>query len=180
MEPECSRRYNETINLIRRPRKYHISPNRHRSHAAQGPSEHAPIQLAAGKGAEAQVEIHPEFRAGLKELDGFSHVILLYHFHRNESYKLQVKPFMDDKERGFFATRATEAAQWDRIVRGGAGADRGWDSPCPKCGHPVRNTVTGHQALYAGVRSWHNDSYRLAGTGPQNCWRPPVRRPVCG
>ncbi len=65
-----------------------------------------PIQPAAGKGVEASVEIFPEFREGLKDLDGFSHIILLYHFHRNDSYNLQVKPFMDDQERGVFATRA--------------------------------------------------------------------------
>lgn len=65
-----------------------------------------PIQPAAGKGVGAQVEVYPEFRAGLKDLDGFSHVVLLYHFHRNDAYKLHVVPFMDDQERGVFATRA--------------------------------------------------------------------------
>jgi len=65
-----------------------------------------PIQPAAGQGVTARVEVFPEFQAGLKDLDGFSHVILLYHFHRNRTFKLQVVPFMDDQERGVFATRA--------------------------------------------------------------------------
>ena len=65
-----------------------------------------PIQPAAGKGSTAQVEVYPAFQPGLKDLDGFSHVVLLYHFHRNRSFRLQVVPFMDDQERGVFATRA--------------------------------------------------------------------------
>ena len=44
-----------------------------------------PIQPAAGKGSTAQVEVYPAFQPGLKDLDGFSHVVLLYHFHRSRS-----------------------------------------------------------------------------------------------
>jgi len=65
-----------------------------------------PIQPAGGKGIRGTVEIHPEYRAGLEDLDGFSHIILLYHFHKSDGHKLRVKPFMDSVERGLFATRA--------------------------------------------------------------------------
>ncbi len=65
-----------------------------------------PIQAAAAQGVAGTVEVHPEFCAGLKDLDGFSHIILLYHFHRSQGYALEVKPFMDDAPRGLFATRA--------------------------------------------------------------------------
>ncbi len=75
-------------------------------HSPYKDPQNMPIQPAAGKGIEARVEIFPEFREGLKDLDGFSHVVLLYHFHRNDSYKLHVVPFMDNQERGVFATRA--------------------------------------------------------------------------
>ena len=51
------------------------------------------------------VEVFPEFAEGLKDLEGFSHIILLYIFHQSDGYTLQVKPFLDDRLRGLFATR---------------------------------------------------------------------------
>ena len=65
-----------------------------------------PIQPAGANGCAGRVEILPEFREGLDDLDGFSHAILLYVFHRSTGYKMKVKPFLDDCERGLFATRA--------------------------------------------------------------------------
>jgi tRNA-Thr(GGU) m(6)t(6)A37 methyltransferase TsaA len=65
-----------------------------------------PIQPAAGKGVKGTVEIYPDYAAGLKDLDGFSHIILLYHFHKNSGYKLEVVPFLDTEKRGLFSTRA--------------------------------------------------------------------------
>jgi tRNA-Thr(GGU) m(6)t(6)A37 methyltransferase TsaA len=52
-----------------------------------------------------RIEVYPEFAAGLQDLDGFSHLILLYVFHQSNGYTLQVKPFLDDQVRGLFATR---------------------------------------------------------------------------
>ncbi len=68
--------------------------------------EGMPIQPTGAKGIKGEVEIYPEFADGLKDLDGFSHVILIYHFHLSDGFKLQVKPFMDDKIHGVFSTRA--------------------------------------------------------------------------
>lgn len=65
-----------------------------------------PIQPAGAAGVEGVVEVFEEYRAGLKDLDGFSHVILLYHFHRAKGFNLQVVPFLDSVPRGVFATRA--------------------------------------------------------------------------
>ncbi|MBW1646333.1 MAG: tRNA (N6-threonylcarbamoyladenosine(37)-N6)-methyltransferase TrmO [Deltaproteobacteria bacterium] len=65
-----------------------------------------PIQPAAAGDTEGKVEIFPEFSAGLKDLEGFSHLILIYHFHRSQGYRLQVVPFLDTEPRGVFATRA--------------------------------------------------------------------------
>jgi len=65
-----------------------------------------PIQPAGAIGVAGTVEVHEEFRAGLKDLDGFSHIILLYHFHRSEGYRLEVVPFLDNEPHGVFATRA--------------------------------------------------------------------------
>ncbi len=65
-----------------------------------------PIQPASGKGVKGTVEVFEEFAEGLRDLDGFSHITLIYHFHLSGTPKLRVIPFMDDKERGVFATRA--------------------------------------------------------------------------
>jgi tRNA-Thr(GGU) m(6)t(6)A37 methyltransferase TsaA len=65
-----------------------------------------PIQPAAASGIQGTVEVFPEFAQGLKDLDGFSHVMLIYHLHKSVSYKLLVVPFLDTVERGVFATRA--------------------------------------------------------------------------
>lgn len=65
-----------------------------------------PIQPPGARGAEGSVELFPEFVGGLKDLDGFSHIILIYHFHLAKRPSLLVKPFMDDQPHGIFAVRA--------------------------------------------------------------------------
>jgi tRNA-Thr(GGU) m(6)t(6)A37 methyltransferase TsaA len=64
-----------------------------------------PIQPAGAKGIDARVEVFREYTEGLKDVEGFSHVILLYHFHLSKGSSLKAKPFMDDEERGVFAMR---------------------------------------------------------------------------
>ncbi|MBU1138246.1 MAG: tRNA (N6-threonylcarbamoyladenosine(37)-N6)-methyltransferase TrmO, partial [Proteobacteria bacterium] len=68
--------------------------------------EGMPIQPAAASGVQGTVEVFEAFAEGLKDIDGFSHLILLYHFHQSRGYNLQVVPFMDSCTRGLFATRA--------------------------------------------------------------------------
>jgi tRNA-Thr(GGU) m(6)t(6)A37 methyltransferase TsaA len=68
--------------------------------------ENMPIQPTGAAGARGTVDLYPEFAEGLKDLDGFSHIILLYHFHESRGYKLIVTPFLDSQPRGVFATRA--------------------------------------------------------------------------
>ena len=65
-----------------------------------------PIQPGGAGGKGGDVEVKPEFCEGLKDLDGFSHIILIYHLHLSEGYSLRVKPFLDDTIRGLFSTRA--------------------------------------------------------------------------
>jgi tRNA (adenine37-N6)-methyltransferase len=65
-----------------------------------------PIQSALAKGVEGSVEVYPQFAAGLRDLAGFERVWLLYWFDRALSGRLVVQPFLDDQERGVFATRA--------------------------------------------------------------------------
>ncbi len=65
-----------------------------------------PIQPSGAAGVQGTVEIYDDFVAGLKDLDGFSHIVLLYHFHRHTGYSLEVKPYLDDVTHGLFSTRA--------------------------------------------------------------------------
>ena len=85
-----------------------------------------PIQPAGGAGIKGTIEVFEQYREGLKDLDGFSHIILLFHLHRSQGFKLQVVPFMDTQPRGLFATRAPSrpnpiglsVVQLDRIENG--------------------------------------------------------------
>jgi tRNA-Thr(GGU) m(6)t(6)A37 methyltransferase TsaA len=53
-----------------------------------------------------EAEIFPDYSEGLDSLDCFSHIILLYWFHKAHTYKPRVTPFLDSTERGLFSTRA--------------------------------------------------------------------------
>ena len=65
-----------------------------------------PIQPAGAKGVAGTIDIDPAYAEGLKDLEGFSHIILVYHFHLSKGYELKVKPFLDDELHGVFSTRA--------------------------------------------------------------------------
>ena len=64
-----------------------------------------PIQPAAAKGINGIVEVFPENTEGLKDIEGFSHIILLYHFHLSKGSALIAKPYMDNEMHGVFAMR---------------------------------------------------------------------------
>jgi tRNA-Thr(GGU) m(6)t(6)A37 methyltransferase TsaA len=65
-----------------------------------------PIQPGGARGVPGTVEVFEEFRAGLADLGGFSRIILIYPFHRSVGWSLEVTPFLDDRPRGVFSTRA--------------------------------------------------------------------------
>ena len=65
-----------------------------------------PIQPAAAAGVRGTIDLDPGFAAGLLDLDGFSHLILLYHLHQVRAPRLTVTPFLDDRPHGIFATRS--------------------------------------------------------------------------
>jgi tRNA-Thr(GGU) m(6)t(6)A37 methyltransferase TsaA len=65
-----------------------------------------PIQPAGAAGVRGTIVIDEKFRAGLRDLDGFSRIILIYAFHRSQGYELEVIPFLDTVPHGIFATRA--------------------------------------------------------------------------
>ena len=67
-------------------------------------------QIPKGPGAEhveeGAIEVAPEFAAGLQDIEGFSHLFVLWAFHRAESYDLVGTPPSDDRPHGVFATRS--------------------------------------------------------------------------
>ncbi|MGD0887291.1 MAG: tRNA (N6-threonylcarbamoyladenosine(37)-N6)-methyltransferase TrmO [Thermodesulfovibrionales bacterium] len=65
-----------------------------------------PIQPPGARGIQGTVEVEKKYLKGLKDLDGFSYIILIYQFHLSQGYSLEVKPFMDESLRGLFSTRA--------------------------------------------------------------------------
>lgn len=65
-----------------------------------------PIQPAFAKGERGEVDVYPEFEAGLKDLGGFERIWLIYWFHRAAEPRLRVTPYLDSAQRGLFATRA--------------------------------------------------------------------------
>jgi tRNA-Thr(GGU) m(6)t(6)A37 methyltransferase TsaA len=68
--------------------------------------EGTPIQPPGAKGIIGKIEVDPGLTEGLKDLGGFSHLILLYHFHLSEGHELTVCPFLDKRPHGVFSTRA--------------------------------------------------------------------------
>ncbi len=65
-----------------------------------------PIQPPGASGVQGTVEIFDEYHSALKDLGGFSHIILLYHFHHSQGFAPHVVPFMDSQPRGLLSTRA--------------------------------------------------------------------------
>jgi len=63
-----------------------------------------PIQASRSQ-ARGWVEVAPQYAAGLQDIEGLSHLFLIYVFHKSEGYDLQVKPFLDDQQHGLFSTR---------------------------------------------------------------------------
>lgn len=66
----------------------------------------SPIQAAAAKGVKGTIEVYSQFTDGLKDLEGFAYIIVLFHLHLAKDHPLVVKPFLDDKLHGVFATRS--------------------------------------------------------------------------
>ncbi len=68
--------------------------------------EGMPIQPAGARGIQGWIDINDDYMEGLRNLEGFSHIILLYHFHLSNGYDLKLTPFLDKAKKGLFSTRA--------------------------------------------------------------------------
>ena len=64
------------------------------------------IQPAGAEDIYGTVHVFAEYSKGLKDIDGFSHIILIYYFHLSKKSSLIVTPFLDSNVHGIFATRA--------------------------------------------------------------------------
>ena len=69
-------------------------------------SKGTPIQPVASPNSKATVEIFDEYVGGLTDIEGFSHLILIFHMHLTKESSLKVIPFLDTVEHGVFATRS--------------------------------------------------------------------------
>jgi len=69
-------------------------------------AEGIPIQPSGALGVKGDVGVFRQYSEGLKDLDSFSHIILIYHFHLSKGYSLEARPFLEEKNRGIFAIRA--------------------------------------------------------------------------
>jgi tRNA (adenine37-N6)-methyltransferase len=68
--------------------------------------EGVPIQTAGAPEETGEIEVHAEFEAGLRDIEGFDYLIVLTHLHLCTQERLEVVPFLDDSSHGVFATRA--------------------------------------------------------------------------
>ncbi len=68
-------------------------------------SKGMPVQPAGAAGIRGNVVLNSDLTNGLLDLDGFSHIYLIYYFHKSEE-SLRVTPFLDNRVHGVFATRA--------------------------------------------------------------------------
>ena len=65
-----------------------------------------PIQGKFKPDVKAWIELKEEYSPGLKDLDGFSHAIIIYYFHKSEKIEIEGKPFLENREHGIFAIRS--------------------------------------------------------------------------
>lgn len=66
-----------------------------------------PLQPRVAKNVRGRIELFAEYHAALADLDKFSHIFLMYHFHLAGTPSMMVKPLHEDSFRGVFATRVT-------------------------------------------------------------------------
>jgi tRNA-Thr(GGU) m(6)t(6)A37 methyltransferase TsaA len=76
------------------------------AHSPYSATSEIPKGLGAKHDAEGEIEILPEFEAGLLDIEGFSHLYVIWAFDRSEGFDLTGKPPADDRPHGVFATRS--------------------------------------------------------------------------
>ncbi len=77
-----------------------------RLHSPYREASEIPKGLGTKHVAEGTLEIYPEFEAGLRDIEGYSHLIVIWVFHRSEGFDLVSIPPSDDRPHGVFSTRS--------------------------------------------------------------------------
>lgn len=75
-------------------------------HSPYKPFDEIPIQGRFKDDVEAWLELKEKYSNGLKDLDKFSHAILLYYFHKSDREDVEGKPFLEENTHGIFAIRS--------------------------------------------------------------------------
>lgn len=75
-------------------------------HTPYDEAKNIPIQGTFKDNVEGYVELQEKYTPGLKDLDGFSHAILIYYFHKSVRESLEGKPYLEDETHGIFAIRS--------------------------------------------------------------------------
>jgi len=75
-------------------------------HSPYKRAKDTPIQGKFKPEIKAWIELKGEYSAGLKDLDGFSHAIIIYYFHKSKKEQIESKPFLENKKHGIFAIRS--------------------------------------------------------------------------
>lgn len=75
-------------------------------HSPYNNAKDIPIQGKFEPEKKAYIKLKSKYAPGLKDLDGFSHAIIIYHFHKSQKEEILGKPFLEDKEHGIFAIRS--------------------------------------------------------------------------
>jgi len=65
-----------------------------------------PIQGTFKSDVEAWIELKDKYAGGLKDLDEFSHAIILYYFHKSQREEIEGRPFLEQDKHGIFAIRS--------------------------------------------------------------------------
>ena len=106
-----------------------------------------PKGFGAKHDAEGVLEVHAEFEAGLADIEGFSHLYVIWVFDQSEGFELLGTPPIDDRPHGVFATRSPETPQSDWLVGRRAAAAR-WAPPArPRRRHARWHAHPRHQAV---------------------------------
>ena len=106
--------------------------------------KNVPIQASASKGTKGSIEVNPKYAEGLKDLEDFSHIILLYHFSLVKACSLLVKPFVDDKLHGVFATRSPARTKYNWHIHCAPNPNRKKHTIHSRCRHFKRHPTIGH------------------------------------
>ncbi len=69
-------------------------------------SENIPVQGRLHPGVPGRIELLPGYQDACRDLDGFSHIFLLYYFHLSTEERTITRPYLDTEPRGVFSTRS--------------------------------------------------------------------------